>query len=480
MPETRAPLEPLATPTARRHPSRRSVLAAGIAAGLAAPAIAAPPRAVARTPRAGAKPRNVILMVSDGMSTGSLTLADELHRLQHGGAPSRWVSLWNKPGVRRAVQRTNSADGLVTDSAAAASAWSIAEKTDNGSVCITPDRRQPEPILVRAKDAGRATALVTTTRLTHATPAAFIANAPRRSLEDDIARQLVERSVDIALGGGRRHFPEDLLAKHRLQLVRTTAELEAAEPGDEPLLGLFRNGHLRYELDRRSFFAEREPDLAHMTRVALRHLDAKDQPFVMQVEGGRIDHACHGNDAGGMLYDQLAFDAAVGVVEDWAAERGDTLVIVTTDHGNANPGQTFYGPAGVQAFARTLAFQHSFDWIFDQVNQSAERGGDRREAIHEHVRTATGIELDEHETEAVDRAMDGERVSPFRLMNAPWCALGSALANHTGVAFLSPNHTADLVEVTAFGPGADDIPAYLDNHELGAILNRVATGVTAR
>lgn len=480
MPETRAPLEPVATPPAGRHPSRRSVLAAGFAAAIAAPAVAAPPRPVARVPRAGATPRNVILMVTDGMSIGTLTLADELHRLMHQGERSRWVKLWDKPGVRRALQRTNSADGLVTDSAAAATAWSIAQKVNNGAINITPDNRQPEPILVRAKAAGRATALVTTTRLTHATPAAFIANVPRRSLEDDIARQLVERSVDVALGGGRRHFPEDLLSKHRLQTVRTTAELEAAEPGDEPLLGLFRNGHLRYELDRRSFFAEREPDLAHMTRIALRHLEAKDKPFVMQVEGGRVDHACHGNDAGGMLYDQLAFDAAVGAVEDWAAERDDTLVIVTTDHGNANPGQTFYGPTGIEAFAKTLAFKHSFDWIFDQVNEDAENGRDRPEAIHRHVRTATGIELDETEAETVDRAMNRERVSPFRLMNAPWCVLGSVMANHTGVAFLSPNHTSDLVEVTAFGPGAEAIPQYVENDQLGAIVNRVATGVSAR
>jgi len=474
-----------ADPTNPR-PSRRAVLAAGagLAAAMSASSIAAPRvpslSTSARPSSNSAKPRNVIFMVSDGMSLGTLTLADELHRLLHDDEPSRWRRLWDRADTRRALQRTTSANAIVTDSAAAGSAWGICEKVNNGSVNITVHGSSPEPILVRAKAAGRATGLVTTTRLTHATPAAFIANVPRRSMEDDIARQMIERGVDVALGGGRRHFPRELLESRPHRVVRTTADLQAARPDETPLLGLFHTDHMHYELDRRAVAPETEPSLAQMSRVALRHLEAKDRPFILQIEGGRVDHGGHGNDASALLYDQLAFDEAVGAVEDWCEGRDDTLVIVTSDHGNANPGSTFYGERGLEGFAHATRFTRTFDWIFDQLKPLE---GTRRlaDGIIEHVRTATSVTLLEEEAGFVARAMSGERINSFRLANGSWSVLASVLANHTGIAFLSPNHTSDLVEVTAFGTGAGDMPAYVDNTQLGDWLRTIAAEpITAR
>src|SRR5690606_13249345 len=144
---------------------------------------------------------------------------------------------------------------------------------------------------------------VTTTRITHATPAAFIANVPDRGREDDVARQMLERGVDVALGGGARHFaPERLAAQRGLRVVRTRDELLGLDAAPGPVLGLFARSHMPYTLDR----SESEPTLAEMARAALERLERHGGGFIVQIEGGRVDQAAHNNDAGAMVADQLA------------------------------------------------------------------------------------------------------------------------------------------------------------------------------
>src|SRR5690606_36379424 len=123
---------------------------------------------------------------------------------------------------------------------------------NNGAVNITPDGVKHEPILVTAKKAGLATGLVTTTRVTHATPAGFIGNAPSRSMEREIAVQMLDRRVDVMLGGGERYFGAETLAPHAdLAVVRSRDELLAASPevgtgraDAGRLLGIFARDHV--------------------------------------------------------------------------------------------------------------------------------------------------------------------------------------------------------------------------------------------
>src|SRR4029434_4694557 len=109
---------------------------------------------------------------------------------------------------------------------------------------------------------------------------------------------------------------------------------------DARVLGLFWSDHLPYTIDRNREPAmqSRVPTLAEMTSSALQNLSHSPDGFLLQVEGGRVDHAAHDNDAASMLHDQLAFDDAIGVALEFAKEHGDTLVIITTDHGTGNPG----------------------------------------------------------------------------------------------------------------------------------------------
>ncbi|MFI4870292.1 MAG: alkaline phosphatase [Phycisphaerales bacterium JB061] len=461
--------------THTRHPlSRRHLLGLGAGGALAA---AMPSPLQAQRPPAPnwhtrKKPvKNIIFMVSDGMGMGAFTLA-EMMRQHKGLGESHWRKLWNTAGVRRATCMTHSADGWVTDSAAAGSAWGCGEHINNGAVNFTPDERTPEPILVTAKNLGKATGLVSTARITHATPASFIANVPKRDLEDDIAIQLLDRKVDVALGGGAKHFPDELLAKHPdLYVARSRDELNRLTLSDGRLLGLFNKGHCHYELDR----PDTMPSLTDMTRSALARLERADSGFVLQIEGGRIDHAAHDNDAAGMIFDQIEFDEAVGAVVEWIGDRDDTLLIVTADHATANPGLTFYAKTGKRSFNTMSKASRSFEWIFDEYKKT-DRTIDSFVAT---IERGTSIRLSDTEIDTLRRAaFEKQPIDAFDIANGSAMTLGALLANHTGVAFLSPNHTADFVEVTAIGPGSESLPGFIDNIHLYPMM-LAALGVNA-
>lgn len=414
----------------------------------------------------GGKARNVIFMVADGMSAGTFSLADYVIRRDRGSS-SNWVKLNARKDVTRSMQNTSSLNALVTDSAAAASAWGSGKRVNNAALNVEPDGRQLMPILIRAKQAGKMTGCVTTTRITHATPAGFYCNCPNRDYEGLIARDLLERKIDVAMGGGERFFPEWNLADIKDQtVVRTREELKNA-PMSGRLLGLFEKSHVPYVLDR----AETVPGLVDMTRAALARLEKAPDGFVLQVEGGRVDHAAHANDAASLVAEQVEFDDAIGAVLEWMHGRDDTLLVVTTDHGNANPGLTSYRGDGAEGIARLTRAKHSFEWIDAQLKplQSLD---ERAKALPGLVEQASGVVLSYEDVAMIAGTMEEcpKRVSPFRSANNWSSVLGEILADYYGVAFMSPSHTADLVELSALGPGSSTIPSYVDNNALHGVM----------
>lgn len=423
---------------------------------------------------------NVIFMVSDGMSSGTLTLA-EMARRTRDGRTSNWAGLWSSPGARRSVCQTHSADSLVTDSAAAGSAWGCGRHVNNGSINVAPGGERLTPLLVQARAQGKATGLVTTARITHATPASFIANVEDRGMEREIGAQLLDRGVDVALGGGAKHFDlEELARRDDLTVVRDASGLRSAGSGRR-LLGLFAESHMSYEPDRRGD----EPSLREMTEAALTRLAGAPGGFVLQIEGGRVDHAAHANDAVTLVHDQLAFDDAIEAAARFAQSRDDTLLIVTSDHGNANPGMTVYGERGGEGLDLLLRGNHSFSWIESQLG-AAGSARERLSVLPLLVYQATGVELSDADRAWLHRAfVDRERADGFNAVRGFGPVLGGVLANAFGVAFLSPNHTADHVEVTALGPGSERLGPFIDNIDLHRLVvesldlapGRVAAGV---
>lgn len=427
--------------------------------------------------------KNVIFLVSDGMSSGTLTLADLVKQEQYGDK-TNWMKLYESDrDYHRGLMDMASLDSNVTDSAAAASSWGCGHRLNNGAVNMGPDNEVYKSICEIFRDAGKATGLVTTTRITHATPAGFSANMPRRQMEDQIAEQYSERGFDLLMGGGHRHFsPEhrddetDLYSVFRengYTVARNKDEMNRASRNSK-MLGIFSDSHLPYSVDHKSDknLQESVPTLAEMTSTALDRLSRNDNGFILQIEGGRVDHAAHGNCPSGLVYDQIAFDDAIKEVMDFTDGRDDTLVIITTDHGNANPGLSGLG-SGYRNSPLMLAtlhnYRHSFEWMYGELGyhwsmDSIE--GIKVKDIMDLVEYSTNTRISRDEGLMIKRSFQGEFRAPFRNRQGPAGVLSGVMANYNGIYFISTNHTADYVEIAAWGPGSDRIPAFVRNTAL--------------
>jgi alkaline phosphatase len=302
----------------------------------------------AERPDVAGKPRHIIHMVADGMSLGTLTCADHLSRVLRQGRGLTWISLFNNPAVAGAWMNMRSLNSLVTDSAAAASSWGSGSRVINGSINQLPDGRDLKTLYELFADKGWKRGLVTTTEVTHATPAGFAANVNDRDTSARIALQYLHRKIDVLLGGGRKFFDpkvrkdkRDLWTAfgkagyHRME----TAEQLAHAPKQVRWLGTFATSHLPFTVDHVNDpqLLASVPTLAQMTSAALGWLEAHPH-FILQIEGGRVDQACHNCDIASALRDMIAFDEALDVVLAFQRRVADTLVVITTDHGNGNPG----------------------------------------------------------------------------------------------------------------------------------------------
>ena len=284
-------------------------------------------------------PRNIIFMVSDGFGEAGLTLAryyknTVVHAQPNILDPLRDLNL--DTFATGNVHTYPAGPGLITDSAAGATAWACALKTHNHKVAYDVNNRPCGTLLEAAKAAGMATGVAVTSSVTDATPAAFTTHSLTRCLQDSIALQYAEHGgVDVVLGGGRSYFDRQGLfdapsaAFPKGYGVDTVAALEAAD--EAPLLGLFAPQHLPWEIDRDPAAV---PSLRQMAKKAVELLVKKggDRGFFLLVEGSKIDKAAHPNDAGAYVREILAYDEAVGEMLNFARGRKDTLVISTSDH----------------------------------------------------------------------------------------------------------------------------------------------------
>ena len=300
--------------------------------------------------------RNLIFMVSDGMGPTSLSLTRSFRQTE-GGFPFGDVLVLDQHHI--GSSRTRSTSSLITDSAAGATAFSCGRKSYNGAISVLPDHSPCGTVLEAAKKEGYMTGLVVTTRITDATPACFAAHVNRREEEDRIAEQLVGdhplgRVVDLILGGGRCHFlPNgtegscradeknvvDLAKKNGFNFVESRKDFDSLSFGSAvklPLLGLFANTDIPYEIDRKHV-DDIYPSLDEMARTALGALsDAtrdSEHGFFLMIEGSRIDHAGHGNDPVAQVHEVLAYDKAFASVLDFLDKDDVEGVLVgTSDH----------------------------------------------------------------------------------------------------------------------------------------------------
>ncbi|MFQ5654902.1 MAG: alkaline phosphatase, partial [Planctomycetota bacterium] len=269
-------------------------------------------------------PESVILLIGDGMGPQQVGLL--LDWADAAGAGPTMLERFMKSATM-GLLRTPMADSLLTDSAASATALACGVSTRLGAVGVDEAGNPVETCLEAARSAGRRTGLVTTTRVTHATPACFAAHLRSRNNEGQIARQMLAAGVDLLLGGGARFFlggagpgAQDLGEEIQAQgtrVVTTLAELDALTAAGGPILGLFAPSDIPYAIDRDEEGEADAPGLGAMIREAIKLLDGGGKGFFLMVEGGRIDHGCHANDAAATLGEMREFDEAVGIALEY-------------------------------------------------------------------------------------------------------------------------------------------------------------------
>jgi alkaline phosphatase len=319
-------------------------------------------------------PKNVLFFLGDGMGMTTMTAA-RIYKVGESGE----LTMDTLPET--AFIKTFSANSQVTDSAPSMSAYMTGVKMNNevlsmsaetsafdsatgkdyiagaDTTCPSGNGKAVTTLLELAKAAGRATGVVTTTRITHATPAATYAHICHRDGENTIAAQLVPGSagfnpalldgVDVVFGGGVRHFqPKETAGSSRSDSRDLVAEMKKANysfaanrsefdklPATGKLLGLFTASHMAYDIDRDS---AKEPSLADMTGRTIDQLKSNPKGLFLMVEGGRIDHALHETTARKALQDTVAFDDAITLAIDKMKQIDpglkNTLIVVTADH----------------------------------------------------------------------------------------------------------------------------------------------------
>ncbi|HNQ90732.1 MAG TPA: alkaline phosphatase [Verrucomicrobiota bacterium] len=461
----------------RRAFFRHAALAgAGV---LGCPAIVRSATTAATAP--DARPRHLIHLVADGTSIGTLTLGDHFSRL-HRKTGLRWLDLCRQPAAHTALVNMRSLNSWVTDSAAASSSWSTGSRVVNGVLNQLPDGTNLRPLCSLAAEAGWKRGLVTTTEITHATPAGFAANTDNRGTAEHIALQYLERKIDVLLGGGRKYFEptrrkdkRDLhaeFARAGYSVLQTASQLAAA-PRGQPCLGTFASGHLPFTIDHQASDELRKtvPTLADMTRAALRQLEAAGH-FILQVEGGRVDHGAHACDIATAVRDLVAFDDALAICLEFQQRVPDTLLVVTTDHGTANPGLNGTGSGykeTIPLFTNILKATRSFESLEPDLvkNPSAAH-------LQRLLKEATGYNAPDAKIALVLAAFQKKGQALYSHMNSVEAHLGQLLANHLGVGWTGTSHTADFVPLVAFGPGASRFTGFLQNTDVFRIYTDLA------
>lgn len=273
------------------------------------------------------RPKNIILMVGDGMGLSQISAALYTNKNR--------LNLEYFPVV--GFHKSYAANDLITDSAAGATAFACGIKTYNNAIGVTQDTTPCYSILEEAEDRGLATGLVATATIVHATPAAFIAHQTLRVQYEEIAADMLDVEVDLLIGGGKKYF--DRRERDERDLIK---ELR----GKDYYVYDYMDRHLNQvpfnpKNNLVYFTADKHPVpvaagrdyLSYAAKLSPYFLEQRsDRGFFLVIEGSQIDWMSHSNDAQGAIRETLDFDRAVGEVLKYAREKGNTLVIVTADH----------------------------------------------------------------------------------------------------------------------------------------------------
>ena len=423
------------------------------------------------------KAQNIIFLVSDGMSSGTLNMAD-LYLNRTYGKGSHWLQLYKDNKVSRSLMDTASANSIVTDSAAGSSSWGGGVRVPNGSLNVSATGENHLPIWQKFKKAGKKAGCVTTVPITHATPAGFCVNTASRNSQPEIAELYLQLGFDVLMGGGNDYFSaskrkdqKDLYAAYAAkgyQVVQEKAALEKCTQA-KPILGVFDQDALPYYVDRNQDTAlqQKIPTLAEMAQVAIDNMKDHAAGFVLQIESGKVDWAAHANDIAGLIHEQIQFDEAIKVAMDFAEKNQDTLVIITTDHGNANPG-VIYGKEANAQFDSIQKYTHSNEWILNNIHSDFTTN-----SLRDLVEKSSGIVLSEENAKTLlgyYTGLEKEDGGLYNFKKLPFKAFAEMQKKTNAVGWISMDHSADYVELAAYGPGSQLLKPFVKNTDLHYLM----------
>ncbi|AKG36500.1 alkaline phosphatase [Paenibacillus durus] len=411
--------------------------------------------------------KNLIVLIGDGMGPAQISATRYYEQYKKGVKHLNLDPYYVGQATTYADRGEDGGkvvSGVVTDSASAGTAFATGHKTYNAGISVSnEDASKPfASVIEAAVSSGKATGLVTTARITHATPAVYASHVRNRDNEAAIASQYLESGVDVLFGGGKQFFvtkdekgkrtDKNILPDFKAKgytIVESTSALKALPASTTKALGLFGNSHVAYTPDRTAEI----PSLAAMTSSALKILSKDKDGFVMMIEGGRIDHAGHANDFPTLIQETLDFDAAFKTAIEFAKKDGNTSVVVTADH-----------ETGGLSLSRDNIYELNIDLWDKQKNSSESIASKLAEAktpeeIRSIVAENTGInDLTDEEVQAI-LAGDGSSYKQEGAYNA-------VISKRLLVGWSGHGHSAVDVGIWAYGPIAGKVKGQVDNTQI--------------
>ena len=413
-------------------------------------------------------PKNIIFLIGDGVGT-SYTSA---YRYLQDDPTARLTDDMSFDSYLVGQQMTYPEDEHqnITDSASAATAMAAGIKTYNNAIAVDNDESEVKTVLEAAKEQGKATGLVASSEITHATPASFgahdISRRNMNAIADDYFDERIdgEHKIDVLLGGGTKLFDRtdrDLTEEFQESgYGYVTSKEELLDNNDGQVLGLFAEGGLPKMIDRE----DSVPSLEDMTRSAIDRLKQDEEGFFLMVEGSQVDWAGHDNDIVAAMSEMEDYDRAFQAAIEFAKQDENTLVVATADH---STGGFSIGADGIYNwFAEPiLAAQRTPDFMAAEITQGA--------GVEETLERYIDLELSEEEITSVKKAADeGEYLDIDNAIERIFDK-----RSHTG--WTTGGHTGEDVPVYAYGPESQKFAGQLDNtNHAGIIFELMNADVT--
>ena len=422
------------------------------------------------------KTKNVIMLIADGMSTEAITLA------RHTKGDSLAM---DEISVGSVI--TSWANGPITDSAPGGTVYAAGEKTNNKYIGTSVNDTPMASILEGAESVGKATGIVATSEITHATPGDFTAHTNNRKYYNQILQQQINQDMEVVLGGGfnkpsgfssevstdefESYYEEQVnnIKEEGFDFITTKDQLTSYD-GDK-LWGSFADADLKYDFDRQSDNDNVQPSLAEMTNKAIEVLNKDEDGFFLMVEGSKVDWAAHANNTVGIVSDILAFDEAVKAAIEFAKTDGNTVVVVTTDHGNSGItiGSSYYNENiesyDKATYANTTDLLKKATITEERFNEIAS--GKSNDEIKALAKKYYGIDLNDEEL-AIVKGEQGE---------GRQVGIREVIARRVGIGYTTGGHTGEQIYLGVYAPSdVELLEGVVDNTEVNKYMQRVLFG----